>query len=83
MATKLRKIGNSLGVVIPKPFLTDANLTASDLVTITVDYGKIVLEKASSPREGWEEMILKAKEHEEPYISSDLENKFDREDWTW
>lgn len=83
MATKLRKIGNSLGVVIPKLLLNDANLSGDDLVNIYVQQGKIVMEKANAPREGWEDIIRKAKEQEEPYFPSELENKFDQEEWTW
>lgn len=48
----LRAIGNSRGVVIPKPFLAQAGLDAA--VDMTIEGSAIVLRKpAARVREGW------------------------------
>jgi antitoxin MazE len=50
----LRQIGNSKGVVIPKPLLAQAGL--EDTVQLSVEGDAIMLRRAPSrPREGWAE----------------------------
>lgn len=52
MLTTLRKLGNSLGVIIPKPLLAEVGLT--DAAELRVEGGAIVLRPVKlSPREGW------------------------------
>ena len=54
MLTTLRKLGNSQGVIIPKPLLAQVGLT--DDADMQVENGAIVLRPARrSPREGWAE----------------------------
>jgi antitoxin MazE len=52
MLTPLRKLGNSQGVIIPKPVLAQVGMThAADM---KVENGAIVLRPAKhAPREGW------------------------------
>lgn len=48
----VRRIGNSLGVVIPKPVLAQVGL--SERAELTVERGAIVLRKPRNPaRSGW------------------------------
>ena len=57
MLTTLRKLGNSHGVIIPKPLLAQVGMT--DKAEITVENGAIVLRPAKrTPREGWAEASL-------------------------
>lgn len=52
MLTTLRKLGNSHGVIIPKPLLAQVGLTGE--AEIRVENGAIVLRPTTrSPREGW------------------------------
>ena len=52
MLTTLRKLGNSQGVIIPKPLLAEVGLTGQ--AEMRVENGAIVLRPARrSPREGW------------------------------
>lgn len=55
MRTAIRKIGNSQGVLIPKPLLVEAGLEAD--VDISVENGAIVLRpvRDKQPRAGWAE----------------------------
>jgi antitoxin MazE len=49
---QLRKMGNSSGVIIPKPFL--AEIGASSAVEMVVEDGRIVIEaERRAPRAGW------------------------------
>ena len=53
MRTAIRKIGNSQGVLIPKPMLIETGLEAD--VDISVENGAIVLRpvRDHQPRAGW------------------------------
>ncbi|MBI4755964.1 MAG: AbrB/MazE/SpoVT family DNA-binding domain-containing protein [Betaproteobacteria bacterium] len=55
MRTAIRKIGNSQGVLIPKPLLAEAGLEAQ--VDMVVENGALILRpaRASQPRAGWAE----------------------------
>jgi antitoxin MazE len=52
MLTTLRKLGNSHGIIIPKPLLAQVEMTGE--AEMTVENGAIVLRPVKrSPREGW------------------------------
>ena len=52
MRAAIRKMGNSQGVIIPKPVLAQVGLT--DEALMTVEHGALVLRPAPpSRREGW------------------------------
>jgi antitoxin MazE len=54
MKTAIRKMGNSQGVIIPKPVLTEIGVKIEDAVEMTVKQGKIVIAPLHRhPREGW------------------------------
>jgi antitoxin MazE len=55
MRTAIRKIGNSHGVLIPKPMLAETGLESD--VDISVEHGTIVLRpiRDHPPRAGWAE----------------------------
>lgn len=62
MKTAIRKMGNSHGVIIPKPLLAEIGAKADDPVDIKVKKGRIVIEpikrgpaKERDPRLGWAE----------------------------
>ena len=52
MLTTLRKLGNSHGVIIPKPLLAQVGMTSE--AEMKVENGAIVLRPINrTPREGW------------------------------
>src|SRR5512140_928000 len=52
----IRQIGNSQGVVIPKPVLAPSGLDAKAGVEMTIEDGALVLRRPASPaRTGWAE----------------------------
>ncbi|MEI9963823.1 MAG: AbrB/MazE/SpoVT family DNA-binding domain-containing protein [Caulobacteraceae bacterium] len=54
MRTALRRMGNSSGVIIPKPFLAEIGATPGEDVEMAVEDGRIVIAAAKRrPREGW------------------------------
>lgn len=56
MRASVRKMGNSSGVIIPKPILNELGVKAGDKVEMTLEDGRVVLAPiARNPREGWAE----------------------------
>ena len=56
MRTALRKMGNSSGVIIPKPLLAQVSAEPGDSLDVSVEEGRIVLSVIKrKPREGWAE----------------------------
>jgi antitoxin MazE len=54
MITEIRRVGNSRGIIIPKPMLKEAGLEKE--AEIALERGAIVLRKPlRNPREGWAE----------------------------
>ena len=52
----IRQIGNSQGIVIPKPILAQLGLDPKARVEMTIEDGALVLRKPASPvRTGWAE----------------------------
>ena len=52
----IRAIGNSKGIVLPKPVLAQIGLEGASNVAMTVEHGAIVLRKPAQPaRAGWAE----------------------------
>lgn len=54
MKSRLRKIGNSHGVIIPTPLLQEIGVRPGDPVEMKVKKGRIVIApRPSQPRAGW------------------------------
>jgi antitoxin MazE len=60
MKTSIRKMGNSQGVLIPKPFLAKMGMLVDEDIDIDIEDDKIVIRKLEKrPREGWAEASQK------------------------
>jgi antitoxin MazE len=84
MQVTIRSIGNSKGVVLPKPLLAQAGLGDDEAAEMTVEDGAIVLRKAVRPvRAGWAEAAkaLAAKGDDE-LVMGEFGNEVDAE-LTW
>lgn len=56
MLSAVKKIGNSAGVIIPKPLLAEFGVEAGDSVELKVEAGRIVIERVTNPpRKAWAE----------------------------
>ena len=56
MRSQVRKMGNSHGVIIPKPLLQEIGVCAGDAVDLKVNKkGRLVVSpiRAAAPRSGW------------------------------
>jgi antitoxin MazE len=56
MLSAVRKFGNSAGIIIPKPLLSEIRAKAGDSVELKVEAGRLVIERTRGrPRSGWAE----------------------------
>lgn len=80
---KLRKIGNSKGIVIPKKYLKVINGDNDDEITIEVNENNILLKKVEdAPRKGWAEASKKmAANHEDNLLIPDVFDDETFEEW--
>jgi len=54
MLSTVKKIGNSAGVIIPKPLLAELGAQAGDSVELRIEDDRIVIERVAAPaRAGW------------------------------
>jgi antitoxin MazE len=68
MKTAIRKMGNSQGVIIPKPVLAQVGLV--DEALMTIEHGALVLRPAQqSRREGWAEASRRLAKHEDDALA--------------
>ena len=83
MEATIIKIGNSKGLIIPQKMLKA--LGAKNKVTIETREGGLFISSIDETRKGWAESFKNATS--EPESSKDLfeeiENDFDKEEWTW
>jgi antitoxin MazE len=79
LSVTVRRIGNSLGVVIPKPVLAQVGL--SEQAELTVERGAIVLRKPrKTARTGWAEAArLVATQGEDELLMGEFANAADLE----
>lgn len=84
MEVAIRAIGNSKGVVLPKPLLAQAGLDQSTHADITVQDGCIVLRRPrSAARAGWAPAAQQlAQQAQDTLLLGDFANR-DDEDWVW
>jgi antitoxin MazE len=79
LSVNIRRIGNSLGIVIPKPLLAQVGL--ADQADLTVELGAIVLRKPSKVvRAGWANAALAvANGDEDALLMGEFANAVDAE----
>jgi antitoxin MazE len=84
MHVSIRQIGNSQGVVIPKPVLTQLGLSAEAGAEMTIEGGALVLRRPASPvRTGWAEAARKiADAGDDALVMGEFGNAADAE-LTW
>lgn len=82
MQIKIRKMGNSRGVIIPKPVLQQTGL--GDEVELRVEGESIILTRPTrNPREGWAEASQKVAEaQDDGLLWPEFANE-DDEDLNW
>lgn len=82
MKTRIVRIGNSRGVRIPKPLLTEAGL--GEEVELRVEAGAIRIESISAPRAGWAGAAEALATREGMgLLDESTPTRFDEEEWEW
>lgn len=76
---RLISIGNSMGIRIPKPIITQARLDQGEFELKVVEEG-VLLSPIKKNRQGWAEI---AKTHGQQELLLDGPNQFDTEEWHW
>ncbi len=84
MRSAVRKMGNSSGIIIPKPMLAEAGMKSGDDVELTIENGHLVIKPvASPPRAGWAEDAARiARADDDRLILGEFGNEGD-DDLTW
>lgn len=86
MSSAIRKIGNSAGVILPKPVLEALGAKLGDRIDFVSEDGRVYLSPVvADPREGWEEAAKEIAAHglteeEREWLDAPLT---DDEDWVW
>jgi antitoxin MazE len=83
MIIKVRKIGNSAGIILSKSMMEQCAI--KDEVKIEIKGDSIIIQPVKKkPREGWEESFINAGSlTDHSTIIPNFSNNFDDEEWTW
>ncbi len=83
MKARIRKIGNSQGIILPKEIIEQCQF--QDEVELRVSENKLIVEAPAQSRSSWEEAFIKASAQDEGVLdNADLiENEFDKNEWEW
>lgn len=55
MQTSLRKMGNSIGMIVPKAILKELGAVAGTAMDVRIEGGNVVATPIANPRAGWAE----------------------------
>lgn len=85
MMTHLIRIGNSLGVRIPKAIITQAGFTGeSTLLFKVIEEGLLITKPSQHSREGWQKAFEASSDTQEEHLmGTEIVNEFDRTEWKW
>ena len=86
ITVKLRNIGNSKGIIIPKELLALCNM--DEEVSIEIIGKQLMVSKVSSKSIDWEKAFQdcnaeNSAERQMAQTFTDFPNTFDQEEWTW
>lgn len=86
VTVKLRNIGNSKGIIIPKEMIAQCNMEEN--VTIEVKDQQLIIRKVESPQIQWDTAFNNriqesAEEKIDAQSMGDFPNQFDEEEWQW
>ena len=78
MSTKIRAVGNSKGVILPKKYLDQCGI--QDRVDITLKNDTITIAASkNNVKKKWSDFKQTTKKEKVGFVA----NKFDEKEWTW
>lgn len=82
MIVKLRKIGNSTGVLLSKSIIEQCSI--KDQVSLEVKGNAIIIQSVAEPRKGWAEAAQQMRTvGDDELLLNDMSTKFEEEEWAW
>jgi antitoxin MazE len=82
MQTKIRRIGNSQGILLSKTMLDQVDI--KEYVNVEIRGNAIVIVPVNTnPREGWAEQFQLKANRKDENMFGELPNAFDDAEWTW
>lgn len=79
--TRIVKIGNSQGILIPKPLLEQSGI--GEEVEIEVQDGHLILRAASRSRANWEEQFAAIAQQDDGLLDEVTATEWDDREWEW
>ena len=82
MRVELIRIGNSLGIQIPKLLIKQCGF--GNTVDLRVEHGCLIIAPDRPPRQGWRKVSEAAeKAPKDQLLDAVVPNNFDSEEWQW
>jgi len=82
LKARLIRIGNSRGLRLPKPLISEAGLEEEG--EVHVRDGALIITSAARPRTGWAEAAKRIHErHEDTLADRPADTEFDKKQWQW
>ena len=81
----LSRIGNSLGVRIPKAILLQVGFKENANLIFKVTKDGLLIAPVKQARDGWEDAFKTSCKHkkEKPLMGDHFNNEFDKDEWEW
>ena len=80
--TRIVSLGKARGIRIPEEMLEESGLSGE--VELQVESGKIVINAATNPRQGWEEAFAQmADRGDDRLLDPETPTEWDNTEWEW
>ena len=78
---KIRKVGNSLGVIFSKEIQETLNISEGDLIDVTTTSNKIILDSHLPHHSNWKFENTALSKEDKTWVDADLEDEDDIPKW--
>lgn len=78
---KIRKVGNSLGVIFSKEIQETLNVSEGDIIDVTTTSNKIILDSHLPHHSNWKFKDTKLTKEDKLWIDADLEDEDEIPQW--
>ncbi len=83
MKANIIRIGNSLGLRIPKPLIEQCGFEGQ--VELTIDQNRLIISPSTDVRVGWSNGFQEMAQNgdDQPLLAETNSNEFDDTEWEW